>query len=134
MKLLRRVERLAAGAGARLADVGIAWSSYGSELDRDLRPGEWLAVDVTEEDAGEGAKCWRCAERVTTNPHDLGIVRDSSGGEIGRVTSRHGSLVTIEAGRPGEPPSVSIVDRGGARAARPPSGGGVSGRRRRGRR
>ena len=132
MKLLRRVERLAAGAAGRLADVGIAWSSVGSELDRELRSDEWLAVDVVEEDAGEGAKVWRCSERVTFDPRDLGVVRDGSGAEIGRVVSRKGSLVTIETGAPGEVPTVSIVE--GARAARPLSGGGANGRRRRGRR
>lgn len=136
MKLLRRVERLAAGAGARVADVGISWSSFGSELDRELKPGEYLAVDVVEDAAGQGASRWLCSERATVDPHDLGIVRGVDGAVLGRVTARDGGLVTIEYGPPGEAPKVSIVEgrsplvprTTGLRPVR--SGGGASSRRR----
>lgn len=104
MKLLRRVKRVESGRGSlTLAEVGIAWSAYDVELDRRLAAGEYCAVDVVEEPVGPGAVTWRCSERVSTDPGDMGFLRNSKGEIIGRVTARERSLVTVErAGRSAE--------------------------------
>lgn len=115
MKLLRRLERIEQGRAAALADVGIAWSAYDVELEGHLKAGEYLAVDVVQEPAGQGAVWWRCTERATRDSKDLGLVRSVDGAILGRVTARDRGLVTIEYAADGETPTVASVDRRGRR-------------------
>ena len=114
MKLLRRLERMEAGKVGRLTDVGIAWSAYDAEIERELESGEYVAVDVVEVEMGQGTVGWRCTERVTRDEADMGIVLDAAGAEIGRVTGRHGNLVSVEYSRDGTAATTATVE-----AARP---------------
>lgn len=117
MKLLRRAEKLAAAAGAGPADIGLIWSSYDVELEAEphLKRGEYLAVDVVEERAGadnpHDVTRWRCSERISTDPKDLGTIRDRAGAVVGRVTASTGKLLTVEYARDGKT-EVSRIGQG----------------------
>jgi hypothetical protein len=107
------LERLEAGAAAARergpAAVGLVWSTRESVVDPDtLQPGEYIAVDIRLEgcphvagepvpDALSDPPCWwTLAERVTTDPQDLGVVRDGFGARVGRVMELEGSMISIE--------------------------------------
>ncbi|MGA2270210.1 MAG: hypothetical protein ABSH44_17195 [Bryobacteraceae bacterium] len=100
MKLLRAVERLetgfVVGGPGPGCEVGLVWTRDESRVDRALEQGEWIAHDLYEVAAAEGAPaCSRLVERVTTDGNDLGWVYDPAGQVVGRVVEIDGTLISF---------------------------------------
>lgn len=97
MKLLRQVERLEAAAAVRAVEpaaVSLVWSSDEVVVDlAQLRPGEYVATDVTIEERLEGVSIWRTRERLTCDVRDLGNVYDVDGELVGRIVAIDGPMV-----------------------------------------
>jgi hypothetical protein len=100
---------LEAGAAAarerKPAAVGLVWTVHESPVDPEtLEVGEYIAVDIRmtgaaavdpRGDAGAPGS-WMMTERITTDPQDLGVVRDAEGARVGRVMELEGSMISIE--------------------------------------
>lgn len=132
MRLLREsaLQRLEARAGSwsrAAAGIGIVWTRDESRVERELDPGEWIAVDMYRVLSvgrnGDQTWCVRVVERVTRDEWDLGWVYDAAGAVIGRVTESDGSMLTWrpEPAAAAEPASVpeAAAPLGGAGAIAP---------------
>jgi len=96
MRLIRleKLERSVEAQAAPAAGVGIVWSTRDVRLAPGaLKPGEFLACDVTITGEVGGVPTWRIEERATRNRSDLGFVFDAAGVQVGRVTSLDGTLI-----------------------------------------
>lgn len=123
MRLISSVKRLEAGAARAReeepAAVGLVWSTHESKVEvESLADGEYVAVDVRLDRYGESApgavvdgqvveppEWWTIEERITSDPRDLGVVRDAEGVRVGRVVAIEGSMLTVQYDE--EPPPAS---------------------------
>ncbi len=102
---VKRLEGAAADAAAEVVggSVGIAWTLEDRRIDAmSLEEGEYIAVDITRRDAGDGTTWWSVAERPTCDVADLGrfyTVADVPGAEAvvaGRVVAIDTDMLRFE--------------------------------------
>jgi hypothetical protein len=105
MKLVRAVRKLEqvrssaapASSVAAGAAVGLVWTTDEATIERDLKPGEFLACDLYMSDDAHGElNVCRYVERVTLDRRDKGVVYSADGARVGRVRRVDGSLVSLE--------------------------------------
>jgi hypothetical protein len=97
MRLVGKVARLERRKERQpVTAAGIVWTEDEERLERELAPGEHVAVDVEilEPETADNPGRWRTRERAARDPEDLGRVT-REGREVGRVARVRGSVIEL---------------------------------------
>jgi hypothetical protein len=84
-------------AARKVVPIGLCWSTHDVRVDpQQLQRGEFIAADVSIHGNMGGTLDLHVCERVTSDPSDLGIVKDAAANVlVGRVVEMRGSLLGL---------------------------------------